>query len=194
MAGTALTYNSFDLNDSSHITSDIQDAGTPDRNLAIFNLIRSGGGVITDSTYYTKAIKVVGKIVGTSMTNLESILDSFHAAMAVENKNLDIGYNSSTRRYVATPAKVSVERPVRAANWASFEIDFVATEYGKDTSATTLLNASVISANPSTSSLVIGGSAPDQLLRIQITLTAIPLYIQQSQNVTLSESKTVTRI
>jgi hypothetical protein len=191
---TSIVYNSFDLNDTTHITSDITDAGTPERNLTVFNLIRSGGGIITDSTYYTKSIKVSGKIVGTSMSNLESILDTFHAALATENKNLDIGLNGTTRRYVATPSKVNVERPVRAANWAGFDIEFLCTENGKDTSVTTLLNASVITANPSTSALTIGGSAPDQLLRIQVTLTAIPLYLQMTQNVTVSESKTVTRI
>lgn len=156
----------------------------------MFNIVRTGGATITDSTYYTKTIKVRGKIVGTSMTNLESLIDTFQSEMSVQDKNLDIAYNSSTRRYVCTPAVVSIERPVRAANWASFEIDFLATSYGKDTSTTTIVNAQTHTTSPYTRSLTVGGSAPEQLLRIQVTLTNIPIMINVNENVTITESHT----
>lgn len=196
MAGTAITYNSFDMNSSSVITSELDDASAPERNLPVYNLARSGGGVITDSVYYTKGISVAGKIVGTSMANLESLIDTFLAAFAVENKNLDIAYNSTTRRYVCTAAAVKISRPVRAANWAAFEVQFIATEYGKDTSTTTLVSAATHTTATSSPSLALVGSAPDQKLLVSITVTAATGLTNKSiqfKNNTTGEEVIITR-
>lgn len=172
MPNLAVTYNTVDLNSGTIITTDIQDAASPQRVLSTFNLLRSGGVVLTDSNYYAKTIKVSGTIVGTSMTNLESLIDTFQATMAVQDKNLDIAYNSGTRRYVCTPAVVTVQRPVRASNFAKFSVDFLATQYGKDTSVTTISSAVAYTTTVSSTSSLFGGSAPDQKVKIQLVLTA----------------------
>lgn len=169
---TTITYNSINLNSANIITSDVDDANTPDKDMAIFNLVRSGGAVITDTSYYTKKIVVTGLLKQNTDVLLESAIDTFHSYFIVENKNLDIGYGSGTRRYVCTASRVKVDRPVRGANWANFAIEFIATEYGKDTSTTTLVSASTTTSASATSTLSIGGSAPDQKMRIQITVTA----------------------
>lgn len=154
------------------ITSDVDDGQSPKRELAIFTLARANGGVITDSTYGTKDIPVRGKIIGTGMTNVDALVDSFHAAMGVRNKDLDIAYNGSTRRYIATPARVTISRPVRGANWANFEVDFVVTEYGKDTTATTFYTNTSIATSGVTLPMTFGGSAPQQFLDIIVNVTA----------------------
>jgi len=170
---TELTYNSYDLQDANIITGSIDDGGTPERVLPIFNLVRGGGSVITSSNYYTKSIKVTGKIIDSSVANLEARIDAFHAALSEKDKNLDIAYGSSTRRYIATPAKVSVVRPVRASPWANFEIDFLCTELGKDTSVTALLTNEVVTTNSFIEPITVGGSSPEQFLRIEITITDV---------------------
>jgi hypothetical protein len=172
MPATLLTYNGFDLNSTTVMTDKLTDSGQPDRDVTIFNLSRAPGGVVTDSTFRTKPISISGTILGTSQADIETRIDAFNAAMAVTNKNLDIGYASSTRRYVCTPQKVAVNRPVRGTNWASFEIDFIATEYGKDISATSLITTVANTTASYTPSITIGGSAPLQPLLITIVITA----------------------
>lgn len=171
MAGTAISFNGLDLNDTTRITAELDDGGTPERDLQVFPILRSGGAVVTDSNYYMKVIRVRGLLKGTSTSNLESLIDSFHAAMAVIDKNLDIGYAGSTRRYVCTPKSHYIGRTTRL-DWAKYEVEFLATSYGKDTSTTTLLNNDTHTTASNTESLTVGGSAPDQLLRFDITVTA----------------------
>jgi len=175
MAATVLTYNSYDLNNTTAtgvFTTLIEDGNAFDRDLTMHKLLRSGGAVITDATYYTKVIRISGTITATTVAGLETLIDTFQAALNYQDKNLDVEYAGSTRRYVCTPQRVQIDRPVRAALFAEFEVDFVATEYGKDTTTTTLLSASANTTTPRTIALTVGGSAPEQFLRIQITVTA----------------------
>lgn len=172
MDGTAISYDAFDMQTANVITSDIGDAPIFERNLGVQNRIRKAGAIITDDTFETKVIPTAGYIEDTSDTLLEGRIDDFNAAMAKKNKQLDIGYEGGTRRYIATPQRVSVTRPVRAANWAKFEVDFLVTEFGKNTSATTLLSAVSTTASPKSHAIVIDGNAPQQSLLITLTLTS----------------------
>lgn len=171
---TTITYDGTNLNDGTTlITSEVEESGSFDRNLPLFNRARRSGAVITDSLYQTKTIRVSGKIIGASVDDLENEIDDFHALFTVQDKNLDIGYNSGTRRYICTARTVNVTRPVRAATWANFFIDFVSTEYGRDTAVTTLENATAFSSSPTTKSLTIDGNAPEQFLRIELELVSV---------------------
>lgn len=172
MAATTITFNSYDMQSSTVMTQEIDDGSAFDREVTAHKLLRMGGAVVTDATYYTKTIAVKGMLLGTSAANAEALIDTFQTQMAVMDKNLDIGYGGSTRRYVCTPTKVSVKRPNRGSYWANFEVDFLATEYGRDTSTTALLSASANTSASRTIGLTVGGSAPDQLLRFQVTVTA----------------------
>jgi hypothetical protein len=191
-----LTYNSFSLNDANYMTESVDHTSAPERRLSVFNLARSNGAVITDSMYGTKTIPVRGKVVDTTVSALETRLGVLQAALSVQDKNLDIGFAGSTRRYVCTPSKVVIDRPVDAAPWASYQIEFLATDYGRDTTVTTLVSTSGITTTPSVQGLTIGGSAPEQKLRIQVTVTSatglIGKFISLT-NSTTGEVLTVTR-
>lgn len=171
-AGVPLTYDWYSLQSSTVTTTSFEDGGTPERVLDIYNLVNFGGAVISDDNYYRKQIPAKGYLSGTSVADLESLIDTFQAALAKRDKNLDIVYAGGTRRYTATPSRVVVTRDRRATPFADFEVDFIATSYGQDTAVTTLLAASTDTTASRTVSLTIGGSAPEQLLRTQITVTA----------------------
>ncbi len=197
MAATTVLYNTVDLNTASIITSDVTDAQTPDHTVTLFNLARANGGVVTNNLYAIKTIKIQGTLVAASLTAIEALIDTFHAIFAgTQDKNLDLGYNGSTRRYVCTPTVVTVSRPVRAASWAKFDIELVSTEFGKDTSTTTLVSGATHTTSSNTQALTIGGSAYSQKLRVQITVTAATGLTTKAitiQNGTSLESLTVTR-
>lgn len=176
MAGTAITYDGNSLNTTSIIVNDIDDGDAPNRSLSEFDIPRSGGSAVTDVTNNSKDINIVGKLIGTSMSNVETLRDTFLAYFNNQYKNLDIGYAGSTRRYVCTPRKPQISRPVRGSNWMAFQLSFKTKGYGQDTSATTLKSNVTIGTSPSTQTLTsIGGSAPEQMLRIQITVFSATL-------------------
>src|SRR4051794_36997994 len=122
MAATPLSFDSFSLQSSSVVFSAFEDGDAPERQLDIYNLLGGGGAVISDDTYYRKVIPSQGVIQGSSVSNLETLIDTFQAAMAKRNKNLDVGYAGGTRRYVATPSKVAIKRGRRAQVWAEVEV------------------------------------------------------------------------
>jgi hypothetical protein len=170
---TSATWNSTSMNDvTNYLLHEIDDADSPELDVSMFALARTHGIVVTDSRYKGKVITLTGKIMASSLVALENKIDTFHSLFAVTGKDLDLGYASGTRRYVCTPIKISVKRPVRAANWAEFEVGLMATEFGKDTSATTLINAVANTTSSYAPSLNVGGSAPRQPLYISITVTA----------------------
>jgi phage-related protein len=200
MAGTAITFNSYDLNSFNGNFGtwpvDIDD-GTPQEKDVIFHrLLRTGGAVVADTNYYERTISVRGKIQGNAANPLESLIDTFQSNMYGKNQNLDIAWNGSTRRYVSTPTKHIIKRPVRAANWAEYQIDFLVTEYGKDTSATSLASAVSVTTTPKTQALTIGGSAPEQFVNITLVVTAATGLTAKTvtiQNQTTGQTITILR-
>ena len=169
MSATNITYNSYDLQDSAIVASEIGDGSGFRRKISPQSKIRRAGVVVTDDTFETKIIPVMGTIFGTSLSNLDSLIDDFNAAMAVKDKNLDIDYEGGTRRYVATPRNFNIDRPIRG-NWAKYRVDFLVTEYGKDTSSSSLLTSNNNTTSGGTHAITVDGSAPEQYLTITIDL------------------------
>lgn len=173
MAITSVTYNGLSMNDGTVYTTSTIDHTQPfSRNLPTFNLARAHGAVITDSTYNTKTIPHSGTIYGTSQSDIQSKIDAFNATMTGFNANLDIGFAGTTRRYIATPASARAWQDNTANNWARFEVQYTVTQFGTDTSATTLISNVANTTASYAPSVTISGSAPLQPLLITVTVTA----------------------
>lgn len=111
--------------------------------------------------------------MGSSSSDLDSRIDTFKSYFNGKDKNLDIQYGASTRRYIATANKITVTRQQKAY-FARFTVDFVCTQpFGRNTSATTALNASGRTASSYTDNHTFLGSAPYQLPVITITYAAV---------------------
>jgi len=173
MDGTGITYGSYDMQTSNVITAHIGDSQPLVRSLNVMRRMRRAGAITTDDTYNERVIPVNGQLESTSDTALEGLIDDFKAAMANKGASLDIDYEGGTRRYVATPQSVVVERPVRASNWANFSVEFLITEFGKSTSISTPVNAVNKTASPATQAMTIDGSAPQQYVIITIDINTL---------------------
>lgn len=197
---TTITYNGFNLNDNTYVTSDVKHLSAPSRSVTMFNLARTSGAIITDTQFTTKTINVTGTIIGTGMADLENKADTLQSALTVVGANLDISYGSGTRRYKSTVTKVDVDRPVSAAAFAVYSIDFVATDYGSDIADTNVFTATSLQATPTTKAFTLGGTAPLQQLDLVITITAIDVTnnnVNRSLTITnpaTTEAITVTRV
>jgi hypothetical protein len=160
------------MQSSTLITTEFNDAQTFTRNLGVFKRIRRAGSLITNDTFEDRVITVSGEFEQTSLTNLEAAIDDFENAMAIKYGVLDIDYEGGTRRYIATPQRVNAPRPHRGSTWADFSVDFLITEYGKDTASTTLVNNVNKTASPATQAMTVDGSAPQQYTIITVTLNS----------------------
>lgn len=155
------------------ITDDIDLDSLADRALSIYALAHANASVIPFDSFPSKTIPVTGTIVGSSTADLDSRLDAFKAYFNGKDKNLDIEYNSSTRRFIATANGLSIKRSANK-KYAKFSLQFFCTiPFGTDTSNTTALNATARTGNVYSDSYTFLGSAPAQLPVVTITLTAV---------------------
>lgn len=196
MAIQTITFDTYDMQTSAVISGDIDDGQPFERQLNMRQVLGKAGAIITNEEVGTKIIPVKGMLLGTSQANCDAMIDTFNQHMMKSGKNLDLGYAGSTRRYVCTPRKARTIRPHRGSYWADFEVEFEATEYGKDTTTTTIQASSANTSASRTIAATVGGSAKEQLLRFQITVTAATGLTTKTigiENDTTGELLTVTR-
>lgn len=175
----AITFDSNNLQtyspatDVGIITNAIEHTNLPAKDAGLYGLANTNKSVIPYVGYPSKVITISGAIKGSSSADLDSRIDSFKAYFIGKDKNLDIEYNGTTRRYCATVNSISVVRRQNAF-FATFDIEFICTlPFGKNTSATTALNASGRTASGYTDGYTFLGSAPFQLPVITITYSSV---------------------
>lgn len=170
---TGLTFDSNSLQTANILTNDIAHYGLPTKIANMFTLAHENKSAIPFTSYPAKTIVVSGTIIDTSIAALDSRLDTFRNYFGKQDANLDIDYNSGTRRYIATVNSLSIDRP-GGLLYANFTIEFICTSpFGQDTATTTLLSAAGRTLSGYTDAVTVNGTAPYQLPTITITLTAV---------------------
>lgn len=170
---TSISFDGNDLQTANILTADISHANLPAKDAAMFALANSNRSTIPNINYPNKVIRISGKIIGSTIADLDSRLDTFRGYFRGQDKNLDIGYNGSTRRYIATLNSINIDRP-GGLQWAEFSIEFVCTQpFGRNTASTSALSATGRTLASYTDSHTFIGTAPYQLPVVTITLTAV---------------------
>lgn len=166
-------------------TNKIEHTDVPDKLASLYALADTDGSSIPSINYPSRKISIGGAIAGSTQDDLDSRIDTFKGYFRGKDLNLDIDYNGTTRRYVATPNTVSVKRQQKA-NYAEFAVEFICTNpFGLDTSTTSLINSLNYTSASLTSTPTIGGTAPFQLPVFTITidsLTGAGDYVQISND------------
>ncbi len=154
-------------------TNVIDHTSIPEKQMELYGKANANGSAIPTINYPSKKISIAGTIHGSTKANLDSRIDDFKALFNGKDKNLDITYSSSTRRYIATANTISVQRQQKAL-WATFAIEFTCTNpFGMDTSQTSIMNSVGYTSNSLNVTPTIGGTAPFQLPIFTITVTAL---------------------
>lgn len=169
---TNISFNSYPLQTSNIITQDpILYDQTPARMLSSTPLIRTEASKLTFAAFQKKTITVNGRLLGTSVADIDSRLDTLKINLAAVEANLDIDNNGATRRYVATLLDSTFTRisPVATA----FTLDFLCSlAFGADTSSTTIVSSTAVTTTPKTvTTSSIGGTSPNQWVVMTYTLT-----------------------
>lgn len=175
----ALTFNTFNLQTYDPatrlgiITNKIKHTDIPQKELALLGLANNNGSVLPYSQYSSKKVVISGTIKGSSQIDIDSRIDTFKGYFNGLNKNLDIVYAGTTRRYISTVNAISVERNDKTF-WANFVVEFIcALPFGRDISLTTALNQSGRTLSGYTDAHTFIGSAPAQTPIITLTFTAV---------------------
>lgn len=175
----AITFNTFDLQTYSAatqlgiITEKILHNDIPAKDVGLLSLANNNGSIIPYIEYPSKKITISGTIKGSSQIDIDTRMDTFKSYFNGKNKNLDIVYAGTTRRYIATANAVAIERQDKAL-FARFNVEFVCAQpFGQATATTSALNATGRTASSYTDSHTFIGSAPCQQPIITITYSAV---------------------
>lgn len=146
----------------------------PAKNINLLALDHANKSAIPFTSYPTRIIVVEGTIQGSSIADLDSRLDTFKSWFLAQDQNLDIDYNSGTRRYIATldSGNSNIDRP-GGLLYADFSLQFICTQpFGMDTATTSLLSASGRTLSSYADNVTCNGTAPYQLPIFTYTLNS----------------------
>lgn len=168
------------------ISNEIDHTDAPDMNMAILAIANANDSSIGDMDSPSKPIALAGAIKGSSQVDLDQRIDAFKAIFRGKNKNLDINYAGTIRRYIATvpTSGIKVKR-TGTKLWATFTIAAFCKPYGRDTTPTELFNSANATTGSATYTPTVGGTAPYQLPIFTIhidALTGAGDYLQISNN------------
>ena len=156
------------------ITNSINHASIPDKVAAMYQLANANSSAIPFIDYPSKAITIAGVIKGTGQADLDDRIDNFKGIFNGKNKDLDIAYSSTTRRYIATVNTLNISERNGALDFVNFTVEFICTQpFGTDTTATEMFNVSAHTSAMYTTEPTIAGNAPTQLPIFTITINAL---------------------
>lgn len=140
-----ISFDSTSLNTGNYTVRRIlHDTSTP-RDLYMYELTREGGAELVNTEWKPKKIIVEGTIRGTTIEDLEANIDTFKQLVSGKEKNLDVQYETGTRRYVATAQIVQIERDYYHLNYAPYTIEFmIPSGDGKDIATSTYATSSIV--------------------------------------------------
>lgn len=168
-----LVFDGTSLQTANIVTQVVSRDNLPAKNTTSFSFSHSNRSAIPYVYYPNKTITATGRIIGSSAADLDARIDTFKLALSGSDKNLDIDYNGSVRRYVATLNACTIDR-TRLVTYADFNITFFCTNpFGIDTAVTTAINTTGNTTIPYQPTYTFLGTAPTQRPKITVTLTDI---------------------
>jgi hypothetical protein len=140
----SILFDTVEIRGTTYIPRYAKHESAPERKISSADLAGEDGSVLISSKYGTKKIIIKGIITGTSQDNLELNIDTLQELFSRQEKNLDIEWNGSVRRYVATCKRLDFDRDHFNILFVPYEAEFVVSSgEGKATAETTALNATI---------------------------------------------------
>jgi phage-related protein len=190
---SSISFNSHSLQDSNIITEKVLHLTAPDMNQVLEAKARRNGSLLMSNYFTQRTIKLEGVIKDTSIEALDSRIDLIKSYLIGEEKNLDIGYISGTRRYIATLRSVVIEREHFNTSWTPFSMEFACAEpFGKDTSPT-VVSSSGHTTSPFSEVFIIPGSVGACPIITLTLTTGTNVTAIKVENLTTNTSMTITR-
>lgn len=158
----SIKFDSTEILNTTYVPRYVKHESVARRMINSLPLAREDGEILISEKYGTKRIFIRGVIIGISQADVESKIDAFKELFSRAEKNLDIDWNSGTRRYVASCPNHNFDRDHFNITFVPWTAEFVVLSgEGKDTSETTALNENaLVTTTPASDSFSMLGSKP----------------------------------
>lgn len=166
------TFNSFFLKSIDYTLIKI-DVGTPTSKINKYELVRSDGQVVTSQNYGEREITVEGKINANTLDDMTTKLDSLKANLVGIDKNLDVYYGNTLRRYTATVKSFEYKTQ---GYFCEYTIVFTANAFGVEVNNSALVFGTYSSSLTSYSNTIEGSYKSRPV--IQLVVNQIDPYWQ----------------
>lgn len=156
-----ITFGGTSLQTGNIICSGIQHEDIGQKSLNIQKFALREGGKFVSANFDVKKITLTGHIKGTSQANLESRIDDFKKLLNKKEKDLDVEYNSGTRRYKATMTQLTFDRKHYTIDYINWEAVFTVSNppLGKSIDTSTLEDLSNSASAATTTTGLVDGFA-----------------------------------
>ncbi|MGB3684962.1 MAG: hypothetical protein WA991_03955 [Ornithinimicrobium sp.] len=178
-----MTYGAQSLQTDQIVTTGTDLYSAPTNEVQADELVDSDGALVVKQRYKSKTFSIWGYLKADSVPEADALSDELKIAMSQKNQAFDIDYAGGTRRYLATPRNIAVERP-RGLTRPRFNIEFLSPDgMGWDLTSTSLLDPTGITTASSTQAITVGGSYQAEPL-IYITINTVTGGAGQSLSLT----------
>jgi len=161
---SSIKFDNTEIVSTTYIPRFIKHESATERELDILQLARDNGGVLVSDRRGTKIITLQGILTAASESALETLIDSFKELFSRQEKNLDISWAGSTRRYVATCSEHNFDRDHFNLLYVPWTAKFtVVSGIGEDLTETTIVDEDTFTANYKTKAIVLAGSAEPKI-------------------------------
>lgn len=166
-----LTIDSNSLQTANIVTRDIDHFGL-DKDFEAYPIAGANRSYIPNYNYIGRSITLKGSLNASSIAAMDALIDTFNGYFVGKDKNLDLEYSGSTRRYVVTSKPPSIERP-GGLMYAEFTVVLkCSVPFGVDTTETTLSTTTGITTATTDIAITVGGNAETQYPTITATLNS----------------------
>lgn len=164
-------FGTYDMQADGATVTESDVFSAPPNDIQAVELAERDGSLIVQQRYKAKRFTADGHIQKNTVSELDSTLDAFKAAMATKNQAFDIDYAGGIRRYLASAENIIISRS--APTSAGFSVEFLSPDgMGWDVESSELLAPSNISTSAQSFAITVGGSYQAEPL-ITVTLTAV---------------------
>lgn len=187
------TFNSFSLNDSNFITERIVFKGYAGRAVTRANIARREGIKLLNTEFGEKEISIEGVIIGSSASDLRTLVDGMKQALTEEEADLVI---EQDRTFTATVKSLAIPDEHYSQSKAPFEATFICTKpfsVGAQQTAVLAVTSGIYTVS---GTVVISGTlfarpvltyTPGAPITGATNMTQITIYhVQTGQSITVS--------
>lgn len=194
----SIQFDSTEILTSAYIPQYVKHESAPTRVINALQLAREDGAVLISEKRDVKIITLRGTLIAATQNALDAAIDSFKELLSRKEKNLDVSWNGSTRRYVATCTSHEFDRDHYHTNAVPWTAEFVVfSGEGKDTTVTTALNANSLTSfpTPATDSFTMAGSKPARpVITLDVDGVGSGCRGMEYMNVDTGEKMQITRL
>lgn len=121
----SIQFDSTEIFDATHDVKNIKHESNPEREVTALDLARADGQIFITEKFGVKKITLSGILISSSQSNLELAIDTFKELFSRVEKNLDISWMNTTRRYVATCIRHEFDRDYFHLNFVPWTAEFI---------------------------------------------------------------------